>query len=258
MEKDDLNKFYIVKDYINIDQYINHLPKDETIVVHIDIYDIVTSYPSVKWSVFKSSFINYEQRNIVIVGMNRIRTDASRYDMVYSHIYKLRSFDSKIIIDEKPFTGEPWRLWYIYGFLFHKWIMGENSMPLQGHWARWFEREIEDCEISQENIVHHLKNTYSDLDLLTTEFYIRTPDLFEQNKYEEVKSLAFEKYNTPRQIISYMLKNLNLPITYESYLTNEVITLPDFGICHFMIQENKRRMGTFNTIINYGRENFKR
>lgn len=253
-----MRSFYIVSDVLNIDKYLPEIPIKNTLVVHIDIWDVVTKYRSVKWSVFKNSFIDFEENNIVIVGMNRIRTDASRYDMVYSHIYKLKKFKTKIIIDEHPFSGEPWRLWYVYGFLFHTWIMGENSMPLQGQWSRWFEREIEDCAISPENIHAHISNTYSDKELLTTKFELIQPDLFQSEKYNEVKRLAFEKYDTPRQIISYMLKGLDLNISYESYLSNETLTLPDFGISRFMVEENLRRMEIYNKIIDYGRKNFKR
>lgn len=253
-----MRAFYVVSDIINLDKYLPELPADDTIIVHVDIWDIKTKHKAIKWSVFKNSFIDFEEKNIVIVGMNRIRTDASRYDMVYSHIYKLKNYQSKIIIDEKPFTGEPWRLWYIYGFLFHTWIMGENSMPLQGNWARWFDRETDDCQISAENIRSHLSDTYSDIDPLTTTFELYQPDLFQSQKYEEVKRVAFEKYDTPRQIISTMLKSLDMGVTYESYLTNQKISLPDFGISRFMVEENQRRMNIYNTIVNYGRESFKR
>jgi len=249
--------FYIVSDVLNIDKYLPELTLSDTVVVHVDIWEVVSKYKTIKWSVFKNSFINFDESNIIIVGMNRIRTDASRYDLVYSHIYKLKNYNTKIIIDEHPFTGEPWRLWYIYGFLFHNWILGENSMLLQGNWTKWFNREIDHSLISSKNILKEISHTYSDKEPLKTEFHFKEPDLFENEKYIEVKKTAFEKFDTPRQIISFMLKNLNLEITYESYLSNETIILPDWGISRFMVEENKRRLDIYNTIINYGRKSFK-
>lgn len=253
-----MRAYYIVKDVLMIDKYLNGLPVDDTIVVYIDIWKVKTKFKSIPWSKFKSSFIDFEEHNLVIVGMNRIRTEASRYDMVYSHIYKLKNYESKIVIDEAPFTGEPWRLWYVYGFLFHTWIAGENSMAIQRSWKRWFERDSNDCPISKENILIHISDTYSDLDPLETRFELRSPDLFESGKYEEVKQFAFAKHDTPRMIIAEMLKNLDLDISYDSYLENKTFTLPDFGVARFMVEENIRRMGIYNQIVNYGRSNFKR
>lgn len=248
-----MNSFYIVKDVIHIDKHIPELPIKDTLVVHIDIWEVQTKYKSVKWSVFKNTFVDFEENNIVIVGMNRMRTSQSRYDMVYSHIYKLRNYDTKIIIDEHPFTGEPWRLWYVYGFLFHTWLSGENSMALEGNWKNWFERKTNDCLIAPDKIPGIISNTSSDIDPLTTSFSTRTPDLFEDEKYIEVKKQAFKKYDTPRQIIAFMIKNLDLDITYDSYLKGGSIVLPDWGISRFMIEENKRRMGIYNAIVNHQR-----
>jgi hypothetical protein len=253
-----MRAFYIVNDVINIDPLILDLPINDTLVVHIDIWEINTVYKKISWSKYKASFIDFEENHLVIVGMNRIRTEASRYDMVYSHIYKLRKYESKVVIDEHPFTGEPWRLWYVYGFLYHTWIAGENSMAIQRSWTRWFERETKDCPISEKSILNHIGDTYSDKELLTTEFILRPVDLFENGKYEEVKRIAFEKNDTPRLIVNEMVKNLGLEIGYESYLENRKIVLPDFGISRFLIEENERRMGTYNAIIKYGRANFKR
>lgn len=252
-----MRAYFIVKDVVNIDQYLGCLPKDDTLVVHIDVWDVKTTFKSIPWSKFKGSFIDFEENHLVIVGMNRIRTEASRYDMVYSHIYKLKNYQAKIVIDEQPFTGEPWRLWYVYGFLFHTWIAGENSMAIQRSWNRWFERDTDDCHISEKNILNHISDTFSDLDVLETTFELRSPDLFESGKYEEVKQFSFEKHDTPRMIVAEMIKNLNLDISYDSYLENRAFTLPDFGVTRFMVEENKRRMGIYNQIVNYGRSNFK-
>lgn len=245
------NSFFILKNPLQFDHLLPELPMDNTIVVHIDIWPVQTKYQSVKWSVFKSSFINYDQENIIIVGMNRIRTDASRYDMVYSHIYKLKSYNYKAIIDDKPFYGEPWRLWYIYGFLFHTWIAGENSFALQVDWNHWFERNREDCLIAPTHLPKHIRNTYTDLPYLTTQFHFRQPDLFENQKYNDVKAEAFRKYDTHKNIIAFMLKHLPIEINYESYLTNQSFTLPDWPISQFMVEENQRRSNIYNTILQH-------
>jgi hypothetical protein len=253
-----MNSFFILKDPTRFDHLLPDLPPDNTLVVHVDVWEVQTKYQSVKWSVFKQSFVSYEQENLIIVGMNRIRTDASRYDLVYSHIYKLKNYQYKAIIDDRPFYGEPWRLWYIYGFLFHTWIAGENSFALQVDWNHWFERNRPDCLIAPDNLRKHITNTFSDAELLTTRFQFRQPDIFENQKYHDVKAEAFRKYDTHKNIIQFMLKNLPIGITYESYLSNQTFTMPDWPISRFMVEENERRMNIYNTVINAGNGSLER
>jgi hypothetical protein len=247
-----MRKAFFVKDVINIDQYLPRM-NGEVLVCYSDYYNINTKHPKIEWSKYKAEYINHKEPNIIIVGLNRIRTPDSRYDLVYSYLYKMNDFETKITIDEKPFNSEPWRCWYHYGFLFKTWLGVDYSNVLESDWSHWFYRDRNDCLISSKNLKNHIKNTYSDLDFLITEFEFYEPDLFLNEYYQEIKTIAFEKYGTPKQIIQFMIKHLNSKIKidfgFESYLTNKKYLLPNFGVFCFLVEENKRRMDIYNTLI---------
>lgn len=246
-------KYFIVRDCINIDRYLD-LPIENTLVVYIDVWDVNTKYNKIKFSVFKNTYIDHEPKNIVLVGLNRMRKDSNRYDLIWQYLYKINHFDNRIVINDKPFNKEPWRLWYTYGFLFRKWINGENSFPLQGDYNKWFMRESDDCLISGNNIPEHISNTYTDLDLLHTKFEFYEPSKIESLNYSEIKNLAFEKKETPKSVLQFMSKGLKFKIDYELYLINKDYKLPNFGFYRFLCEENIRRMEIYNEIISNARK----
>lgn len=247
-----MRKALFVKDIEHPDPLIGELT-GETLVIYSDVYNVETKYPKILWSEFKNSYVNYQPDNIIVVGLNRIRTPETRYDLVYPYIYNMNRFKVKITIDNRPFTGEPWRLWYHYGFLYGTWLGVSYSNVLESNWAHWFYRDADSATIAAENIRGHITDTWSDLEPLTTCFEFYEPDPLLKEYYLEVKEAAFEKYSTPKQLIQFMLKHLNkhchLDISYETYLTSKKYKLPDFGIFRFMAEENRRRMDIYNTVI---------
>jgi hypothetical protein len=249
-----MRKFILTNDLIDIDRHINFL-NDDTIVVHSDYYDIKTEYNKIPWSKFKITYNTYNQKNIVYVGMNRIRTANNRYDLVHKFVHNLSKYDVKITIDDKPFNKEPWRLWYHFGFLFGKWMGISYSNPIETDWKKWFNLEKNDCIIKHDNIRPFIKNVYSELTPLSTTFTFYELREKNINWYEELKKFLFENNDTIGLIINKLLKEcnkkFNLNISYESYLTNINFSLPNLGIYRFIAQENLKRLKIYNEVVSY-------
>ena len=90
----------------------------------------------------------------------------------------------------------------------------------------------------------------TDLDRKVCAFTFREPSSKERVHYEEVKEFAFDKYKTPKQIITTMSKELNrmigLDVDFDTYRKGGDYVLPDFGIYRFIAEENRRRMDIYN------------
>lgn len=244
-----MRKVIYLKEIKDIDE---HLPEmgASTLIIYSDYYDIKTKYQKIKWSVYKSTYTHYPIDNIVIVGMNRIRTAESRYDMVYSYLYRLNKFATKVVIDDKPFTGEPWRIWYHYGFLHGKWLDVDYSHPLEEEWKKWFYYDKNTCKISGEYLPLFISDTYSELDKLNPKIEFYEPDNIAEEYYSYIKRIMFEKHGTPKMLISSILKECNkhfgCNIGYETYLATEKEKVPNLGVYRFMAEENIRRMNIYN------------
>jgi hypothetical protein len=214
---------------IEIDKYLPDMQGSTMVVCH-DFYQIETKYNVVMWSKFKVEYFNYETENIVVVGMNRIRTADVRCDLVFSYIYRMNTYKTKIVIDDRPFNGEPWRIWYHYGFLYGKFLDVDYSYPLETEWKKWFYYEKNDCKVKSDNLKLYVKDTYTELGKLTTVFHFREPSDTEIEYYEEVKKIVFEKYDTPKMLTNNLLKicnkHFNTDLGLEAYLTNKKFILP--------------------------------
>lgn len=253
-----MRKAFFVKDVHDIDKYLPPLSGD-TLVVHSDYYQVNTQYPTIGFIKFSASYTNYTPDNIILVGLNRIRTPERRYDLVFPYLYNMNKFETKITIDEKPFNGEPWRAWYHFGFLYGKWLDLSYSNAVESDWSHWFYRDTEDSIISAKSISDKITDVYSDLDKLVTSFEFYDPDERTAEYYENLKEEAFNKYSTPKHIIQMMMRNLckytGIELGFETYLKNKTVSLPDFPIMRFMAEENMRRMDIYNTIISTDEKN---
>ena len=233
----------------DIDKYLPDIQGSTLVIVH-DFYEIKTKYNIVMWSRFKAEYFNYEADNIIIVGMNKIRTADVRCDLVFSYIYRMNTYKIKVVIDDRPFNGEPWRIWYHYGFLYGKFIDVDYSYPLETEWKKWFYYEKNDCKIQAENLKLYIKDTYTELNKLTTSFSFYEPSDLDIEYYEEVKKIVFEKYDTAKMLVNNLLKICNkhfsIDLGYESYLINKKFMLPNFGVYRYVAEENRRRMNIYN------------
>jgi hypothetical protein len=233
---------------------INDNPVD-TFLVYRDGYKLPTlsGVEYLDFEKFKTKYSELHINKLIVVGLNRIITPSNRCDMVNDFIQTMTRNITKVSIDLVPFIGEPWRLWYHYDVTNNERFGLPHGFAVETEWSKWFYREQNDCRLSGDNIKMFISNTYSDLDLLTTNFIFQEPSEVELSWYENVKSIMFEKYDTPRLLINNILKESNkhfgLDISYDSFRTNKEITLPDLPIYQFMVEENKRRMSIFNKII---------
>ncbi|MDR2913442.1 MAG: hypothetical protein LBV74_01170 [Tannerella sp.] len=234
---------------IDIDKYLPVMDGSTLVVCH-DFYTITTKYNVVMWSRFKAEYFNYEADNIVVVGMNRIRTADVRCDLVFSYIYRMNTYKTKVVIDDRPFNGEPWRIWYHFGFLYGKFLDVDYSYPLETEWKKWFYYEINYCKLQDDNLKLYINDTYTELKKLTTSFLFSAPSDLDIEYYEDVKKIIFEKYDTPKLLVNNLLKQCNkhfiTDLGYESYLTNKELVLPNFGVYRYVSEENKRRMNIYN------------
>lgn len=251
-----MRRAIFTKDVTNIDKYLPDMDKETTLVIHSDVLSPVTKYNKVGFIEYSKSYDQYHIDNIIVVGMNRIRTPERRYDLVFPYMYNMNNFENKFTIDERPFNGEPWRVWYHYGFLYKEWLGTTYSNALESNYQHLFLRDTDYCTVNAENIANNIDGTWSDLEELDTSFEFYTPDPMLVEAYHSIKEWAFEKYSTPRQLIHTMARELNKhigqKIDYETYLNGGVIRLPDFGVYRFIADENERRMGIYNAIVRHG------
>lgn len=251
-----MRRAIFTKDVTNIDKYLPDMDKDATLVIHSDVLSPVTKYHKVGFIEYSKSYDQYHIDNIVVVGMNRIRTPERRYDLVFPYIYNMNEFANKFTIDERPFNGEPWRVWYHYGFLYKEWLGTTYSNALESNYQHLFLKEANDSVVNATEIAKSVDGTWSDLNLLNTVFEFYDPEPMLVEAYNGIKEWSFSKYNTPRQLIHSMMRVLNkcvgVKVDYESYLNGGVIKLPNFGVYRFVAEENKRRMDIYNAIVRHG------
>lgn len=251
-----MRRAIFTKDVVNIDKYLPDMDKETTLVIHSDVFSPVTKYNKVGFIEYSKSYDQFNIDNIVIVGMNRIRTPERRYDLVFPYIYNMNNFENKFTIDERPFNGEPWRVWYHYGFLHKEWLGTTYSNALESNYQHLFLKESDESIVNAAEIMKYLDGTWSDLPLLDTKFEFYIPDILLVEAYNSIKEWAFDKYSTPKQLIQSMLRELNkhigIKLDYETYLEGGVVKLPDFGIYRFVAEENERRMSIYNAIVEHG------
>ena len=208
---------------------------------------------------YKKRYTLFEPSLIVVVGLNRIITPSNRCDMVNEYLQTMTPNIPKISVDTAPFIGEPWRLWFHYSIAACGYFKITYSYAIETEWKKWFYRDAPDCRISSGNIRLLLSDTVSDIAPLETTFDFVPVGDGELIWYEKLKQHIFNKYSTPKMLISGILKPSNryfgVNMTYESYRENRRITLPDLPVFRFMAEENLRRMGIYNEVVRYGAEN---
>jgi len=225
----------------------------DTIVTYHAMYEKpeVKAKQVIEWEKYKGIHSTLEASRIVLLGINRMITPSNRCDFIHAYLTVLTPHIPKIVVDTAPFIGEPWRLYFHYQIAncFSK--FGANySYPIEGEWRRWFDRDIDECQFSPQNLKDHIVNTLSDLSALTTVFELVPPFANDLEWYEEARKFEFDKFRAPKMLILNLLKVSNkhfgLDVSYDSYLTNQVYKVPDIGIYRFMVEENRRRMGIYN------------
>lgn len=188
----------------------------------------------------------------IMVGVNRMINPSNRCDMVNEYLQTMTPNISKISIDNSPFIGEPWRLWFHYSITNTGQFNITYSYAIETEWQHWFYREARDCRVSGDNIKMFIDNTYSDLDRLETVFDFYDVEPHQQEWYEEAKQHIFSKFDSPKLLINNLLKLANkhfqTNIDFDSFRTNVKFTLPDLGVYRFLAEENTRRMKIYNAI----------
>ena len=133
---------------------------------------------------------------------------------------------------------------------------------METEWEKWFYRDVSDCRLSRDNIRLFISDTISDIDQLHSSFEFFDVSPLDEDWYLNAKKHVFEKYDTPKMLINNLLKLANkhfgIELSYDSYLGNGVIKLPDIGIYRFMAEENERRRDIYNEVVKYGNENLYR
>jgi hypothetical protein len=176
-------------------------------------------------------------------------TPSNRTELVFEYLQTMTSHINKYSIDTAPFIGEPWRAWIHYSIAFGQWLGITYSYAIETDWNHWFMRNQDSCALINANN----RGTYSDLEQLTTMFTFREPTADELDMYKKLKSIAFDKFDTPKALIKWFAKELSkqlqIELTFESYLTNKSYILPNLGIFKFIAEENQRRMSIYNELI---------
>lgn len=226
---------------------------DDTIVVYHALYDKpeISTCEVMEWEKYKIAYDNFSPSRIVLIGINRMITPSNRCDFIHAHLTVLTPQIPKIVIDTAPFIGEPWRLYYHYQVAncFSK--FGANySYPIEGEWLKWFCRDLEECQFSPHNLKDRIVETYTDLSRLDTTFEFYKPSKEDVEWYEEAKQFEFDRFRAPKSMLLNLNKaankHFNLKISYDSYLSDDRIRIPDIGIYQFMVEENRRRQDIYN------------
>lgn len=211
---------------------------------------------------YKNKYTLLNPACIVVIGLNRIITSSNRCDMVNEYLQTMTPNIPKICIDNAPFIGEPWRLWFHYSIANCGQFNITYSYAIETEWEKWFYRDTPDCRLSGNNIRLFLSDTISDIEPLRSSFEFFEVNAIEEDWYLNAKKHVFEKYDTPKLLINNLLKLANkyfsIDLSFDSYLRNEVMKLPDVGIYRFMAEENDRRRDIFNEVVKYGNENLYR
>jgi hypothetical protein len=141
-------------------------------------------------------------------------------------------------------------LFYHYQITNHNQFEVIHGYAMQTVWNHWFYREESECSLSPSQLKSRLVRTYSNLDPLETTFKFIPLSKADEEWYLEAKKHVFEVNHSPKMIINALLKLANqrydLKISFDSYLKNKCIEVPDLGIYRFMIEENLRRRDIYN------------
>jgi hypothetical protein len=224
-----------------------------TLVVYHDMYEKpeVKAAEVVGWRKYKTSHDKYEVSRIVLIGMNRMKPPHNRCEFIHAYLSVMTPQIAKISIDTAPFIGEPWRLFYHYQVVNSFGAFGANySYPLEGEYLKWFSRDIEECKFSPGNLKECIVDTYTDLPRLKTSFELYMPDADSLEWYEEAKRAEFKKFRSYKLLLKALLRSANdhfgTTLSYDSYLEDRHIMVPDLGIYRFIVEENRRRLDIYN------------
>jgi len=216
---------------------------------------------------YREKYPALEPEMIVVVGINRMITPSNRCDMVNEYLQTMTPNIPKVSIDNAPFIGEPWRLWWHYDVAnIEKWGVS-YSYAIETEWKKWFYREQSTCRLDAENIGLFLTDTVSDLEPLSVRFSFSEPTADDEAWYKEAKTAVFNQHNTPKMWINNLLKLCNrrydLKISLDTYragiarqhsiFDQDHIELPDHGVYRFVAEENIRRMAIYNEVISFER-----
>lgn len=225
---------------------------DGTLVVWHQMYNApaVPGAEYIEWEKYKIGYSSFEPKLIILVGLNRMITPSNRCDYVHEYLTTMTPNVPKISIDTAPFVGEPWRLFFHYLYAGVNGFGVNYSYPIEREWQSWFYRETNDCRLSGDNVRFFIKNTYSELQRLTTRFKLTDVSEEELNWYSEAKLHVFSKYDTPKLLVNNLLKLSNdhfgTALSFDSWKTNQEHELPRLGVFQFVVEENVRRMMIFN------------
>tara|TARA_Y100000034_G_scaffold95703_1_gene116366 strand:+ start:28 stop:825 length:798 start_codon:yes stop_codon:yes gene_type:complete len=210
-----------------------------------------------KFTEFKEKYFSINANKYIFIGLNRIINPSNRCEMVFDHMQSMTRNIEKISVDTEPFLGEPWRLWYHYDMTNSDKFGVPHGYAIETEWQHWFYQKITDCRLSANNLDRYIGGTYSDLDELTTTFEFSEVSSEDLSWYEKMKEHVFSSKNTPKTVINQMLKLCNeryeLKISYDSFRSNEKIDVPDNKLYRFVVQENCRRMGIWNKVVECGK-----
>jgi len=213
----------------------------------------------IEFLAYRNRYMLFNPPAIVVIGLNRIITPSNRCDMVNEYLQTMTPNIPKVCIDTAPFIGEPWRLWFHYSIAGCGRFNVNYSYAIETEWKKWFYREVPDCRLSRANIRLFLSDTISDLEPLRSSFELVEITSHHEEWYRKAKDHVFAKYDTPKLLVNNLLKLSNdhfgMDVSYDSYLENRAMRLPDVGVYRFMAEENERRMGIYNEVISYGIEN---
>lgn len=208
-----------------------------------------------EFSDFKPRYSTLTPLAMIVVGLNRMLTQSNRCEMLWEYLFTMTPSIPKVSIDTAPFLGEPWRLWFHYGLTGAGKFGVTYSYAIETEWQHWFYRDTADCRLSGANIGLFLTDTISDLPPLTTSFDLTEIGPDDEEWYGELRQSVFAKRDTPKLIIRDLLSAVNrrydTSLSFDSYLRGGAVTVPDLGVCRFVIEENERRMATYNGVVLY-------
>lgn len=226
---------------------------DDTVVTYHAMYDKpeVKAKKVIEWEKYKVTYSTLEPDRVVLIGLNRMIVPSNRCDFIHAYLTVMNPALPKIVIDTDPFIGEPWRLYFHYQLVNRFEKFGANySYPIEGEWSRWFERDVDECKFSPQNLKDAIVDTWTDLPKLATFFELYAPGASDVEWYDEVRKVEFEKFRTAKLTINALLKASNghfgLDLGYDSYRTGRAFKVPGVGVYRFMVEENRRRQDIYN------------
>jgi len=233
------------------------LPAETYVVYHKDCHPPET--PGAKgrmdFEEFRRVYSNLHANMFIFYGLNRIITPSNRTDFVFEYLFTLSADIPKISIDTAPFIGEPWRLWFHYGLCKCGNFGTPYSYAIETEWKHWFYRETNDSRFEPDNLGICISDTYTTLSPLAYSATFTDVDEATLAWYEEAKKFTFDKYDTPKLLIQNLAKMCNtkfkIRYTMDSYLDGATV-LPDLPVYRFIDEENRRRAGIYNKVIELG------